>query len=98
MHTARGPCRRPGRDVGAGLRLLLLLARLAPALPVLVACAGTASHVGSGPITLSPGVRAYYERYRGLTSPSAFAVSADGRLEELTLQAHHELFVTIHAA
>jgi hypothetical protein len=58
---------------------LLLLARLAPALLAPAACAGTASHVGSGPITLSPGVRAYYEQYRGLTSPSAFAVSADGR-------------------
>lgn len=53
-------------------RPLLALAGLA----LLPACMGTG--VGQGPIRLSPEVQALYAEYRGLLSPSAFAVSADG--------------------
>lgn len=54
------------------------LAAALAASPALAACAGMSS-AGSGPITLSPEVQAYYAEYRALNRPLAFAVSADGR-------------------
>lgn len=55
-----------------------LLAAALVASPALAACAGMSS-AGSGPVTLSPEVRADYAEYRALNRPLAFAVSADGR-------------------
>ncbi|MDX6748623.1 hypothetical protein SH611_02270 [Geminicoccaceae bacterium 1502E] len=53
-----------------------LLAAL-PAATLLSGCLVT-SQVGQGPITLSPGVEALYQRYLDTDEPMAFAVTADG--------------------
>jgi hypothetical protein len=52
-----------------------LLAALA--LASLGGCAAMSGN-GSGPVTLSPRVKAAYDHYRSLPGPQAFAVSTDG--------------------
>jgi hypothetical protein len=48
------------------------------ALIMLTSCGVTGTEIGSGPITLSPGVKQALEEYRSLRTPYYFAVSSDG--------------------
>ena len=56
----------------------------------LLGCQTTDTRVGSGPITLSPHVKAVFERYKSKNSPGQFAVSEDGKISFFTYCAEFE--------
>jgi hypothetical protein len=59
--------------------MTLRIALLACVLVIATHGLAQAQDVGSGPLTLSPGVADAYERFRSLPDPLFFAVTKDGR-------------------